>query len=80
MTPMAMKWSLSAVSESNYPMLAVADALEIVLAQAQPLAPVSVNLADATGLVLAKTVIASDPLPPFPASVKDGFAVIAPDA
>lgn len=67
------------MSESNYPMLAVADALEIVLAQAQPLAPVSVNLADATGLVLAKTVIASDPLPPFPASVKDGFAVIAAD-
>ena len=31
------------------------------------------------GQVLAEDVYASDPLPPFPASVKDGYAVIASD-
>ncbi len=63
--------------ESGYPMLPVADALAIVLGQAQPLAAQLLPLADAAGLVLADTVRAPEPLPPFPASTKDGYAVIA---
>ena len=32
--------------------------------------------ADALGRVLAEDMNAKDPLPPFPASIKDGYAVI----
>ena len=65
--------------ESSYPMLPVVDALAIVLAQTQPLSPQRMSLTDVVGLVLAETVTAPEPLPPFPASVKDGYAVIAAD-
>ncbi len=65
--------------ESAYPMLPVAQALEIVLAQAAPLPPVELPLERCLGLVLAEDVSAPEPLPPFPASVKDGYAVVAAD-
>jgi gephyrin len=60
-------------------MLSVADALAVVLDQAQTLAPQLVPLAEALGLHLAAPVVARDPLPPFPASTKDGYAVVAAD-
>jgi gephyrin len=66
-------------TESRYAMLSVGDALAIVLAQAQTLAAVTVPLPDALGRVLAEPVIARDPLPPFAASIKDGYAVCAAD-
>jgi len=65
--------------DSAYPMLPVADALAIVLAQAAPLPAVTAPLDAALGRVLAADVLAADPLPPFPASVKDGYAVVAAD-
>lgn len=67
------------MSESTYPMLPVEEALEIVLAQCIPLPPATVQLADALGYVLAEPVVAADPLPPFRAAVKDGYAVVAAD-
>jgi gephyrin len=60
-------------------LLPVADALAIVLAQAAALPARPVALGDAPGLVLAEDVVAREPLPPFPASVKDGYAVVAAD-
>lgn len=66
-------------TESSYSMLDVPVALAIVLAEAQPLAPRSVPLSQAAGLLLAETIAAHDALPPFAASVKDGYAVIAAD-
>jgi len=60
-------------------MLPVPEALEIVLAQAQVLATAHVPLAAALGRVLAEPVVAHDPLPPFAASIKDGYAVCAAD-
>ena len=65
--------------ESVYPMIPVEQAQEIVLAQAEVLAPVRVPLAGALGLVLAEAVTAREPLPPFAASIKDGYAVVAAD-
>ncbi|MBK8045785.1 MAG: molybdopterin molybdotransferase MoeA [Anaerolineales bacterium] len=65
--------------EPTPPMLPVAEALAIVLGQIAPLAGESVSLPDAIGRVLAAAVVASDPLPPFAASVKDGYAVVASD-
>ena len=60
-------------------LLPVADALAIVLAHAAALPAQRVALGDALGLVLAEDVAAREPLPPFPASVKDGYAVVAAD-
>ena len=64
---------------SPYPMLAVPDALALVLDQAVPLPPESVPLTNALGRILAADVHATGPLPPFPASIKDGYAVVAGD-
>lgn len=66
-------------TESPYPMLSVAEALAVVLAQVEPLPVQQVELARALGLVLAVDVTAPEPLPPFPASTKDGYAVVAAD-
>jgi gephyrin len=67
------------MAESQYAMLPVSEALEIVLAQVQVLEMVHVPLVGALGRVLAEPVLAQDPLPPFAASVKDGYAVRAFD-
>ncbi|KQJ85115.1 hypothetical protein BRADI_5g24930v3 [Brachypodium distachyon] len=65
-------------------MLQVEDALAAVLSaaagrRAAASASAAVPLLDALGLVLAEDVRAPDPLPPFRASVKDGYAVVASD-
>lgn len=60
-------------------MLAVSDALAIVLAQAQPLESIRIPLSAALGRVLAAPARAQDALPPFAASIKDGYAVCAGD-
>lgn len=60
-------------------MLDVETALQIVLDQAVALPPVRVALPAAHGRILAQTVYAAQPLPPFRASVKDGYAVVAAD-
>lgn len=60
-------------------MISVTDALETVLNAAKRLPPISVSLHEALGKVLAQNVRAVDPLPPYPASVKDGYAVVAGD-
>ncbi len=65
--------------ESTYPMLSVDEALAVVLAQAQPLPAVRVNPTAALGMILAEPVYAREPLPPFAASIKDGYAVVASD-
>ncbi len=70
---------MTARPESPYPMLPVPEALEVVLGQARPLPVQTVALAQALGYILAADVIAREPLPPFPASVKDGYAVVAAD-
>lgn len=67
------------MAESPYAMISVAEALATVLAQAELLPAQRVALADAAGLILAESVYANEPLPPFPASTKDGYAVIAAD-
>ncbi|XP_027330481.1 molybdopterin biosynthesis protein CNX1 [Abrus precatorius] len=60
-------------------MISVIDALQTVLSASKRLPPATVPLHDALGKVLAEEVRAIDPLPPYPASVKDGYAVIAGD-
>lgn len=60
-------------------MISVDDALETVLSVARRLEPVTVPLHEALGRILAEEIRAPDPLPPYPASVKDGYAVVAAD-
>ncbi|KAL6518700.1 calnexin Cnx1 [Orobanche hederae] len=60
-------------------MLSVEQALEIVLEVAQRLPPLTVPIHEALGKILAQDVAAPDPLPPYPASIKDGYAVLASD-
>ncbi|KAJ3681191.1 hypothetical protein LUZ60_015680 [Juncus effusus] len=60
-------------------MITVAEALQTVLRVAARLEPVSVAISDALDHVLAEDVFARDPLPPFRASVKDGYAVVSAD-
>ena len=60
-------------------MLSVADALDAVLREAQPLEPVIVELVDALGLVTAEDIISDVDSPPFDKALMDGFAVRSGD-
>lgn len=65
--------------ESPYPMIPVSEAIDIILREVKSLSPVDAAFSDALGLVLAEDIFAAEPLPPFPASVVDGYALIAGD-
>ncbi|HXF63326.1 MAG TPA: gephyrin-like molybdotransferase Glp [Caldilineaceae bacterium] len=67
------------MAETDNFMLPVAEAQEIVLGQAARLDPAPTSLDRALGLIVAEDIIAREPLPPFPASIKDGYAVVAAD-
>ena len=60
-------------------MLSVADALALVLADAQALPPVEAELVNAHGRVLADDVKALRTQPPAPVSAMDGYAVRSSD-
>lgn len=60
-------------------LLPVNDAVQIILAQAVPLPPENVALADALGRVLAQDIVADGDLPPFQRAQMDGYAVRAAD-
>lgn len=60
-------------------MISVAEAIQIVKEQTQPLPPERVALADALGRFLAEDVVANSDLPPFDRSQMDGYAVRASD-
>ena len=60
-------------------MIAVGEAVDIVLREVRPLSPKRVSFAQALGLVLAEDVYAAEPMPPFAASAVDGYAIIAAD-
>ncbi|KAG7380662.1 hypothetical protein PHYBOEH_011345 [Phytophthora boehmeriae] len=60
-------------------MLRVEDAVEVVLAQTEPLESVRIEAYEADGYVLAEPVVSIEPLPPFRASIMDGYAVVAAD-
>ncbi|XP_062502428.1 gephyrin-like [Corticium candelabrum] len=65
---------------SSYPLTPVSQAMSVILANAQTLQTIaSTNLHDALGFVLNGDVFSCDPFPPFRASIKDGYAVIASD-
>lgn len=64
---------------SQHRMLPMSEATEVVLQASSVLDVINIPLAEALGHVLATTARALVPQPPFPASIKDGYAVIASD-
>lgn len=64
---------------SAYPMVAVEDAIRIVLEHTPVLGAEEVTLEEAAGRVLAQAVFARDDMPPFAASSVDGYALRAMD-
>jgi molybdopterin molybdotransferase len=64
---------------SAYPMVQVSEALEAILARAQPLGQETVDLLHARGRILAQDILADADLPGLPRSSVDGYAVIAGD-
>ena len=64
---------------SPYPMVDVLIAQSKVIATADVIGTEVLQFRDALGRVLAQNVFAKDPLPPFAASIKDGYAVITAD-
>jgi len=64
---------------SPYPLVSIEHALNTILAQSPVLGIERVPLNQALDRVLAEDVVAPAPVPPFPASAKDGYAVIAAD-
>ncbi|XP_072934445.1 gephyrin [Epargyreus clarus] len=67
--------------ESPYPMLEMADAFKIIdTIMEQWVGSVeTINIEDGLGRVVAQPLHAKEPMPPFPASVKDGYACISSD-
>ncbi|KAG2505206.1 hypothetical protein JM16_009049 [Phytophthora kernoviae] len=60
-------------------MLRVEEAVELVLEQTEPLEAVRIDAYEANGYVMAEPVFNIEPLPPFRASIMDGYAVVAED-
>ena len=60
-------------------MIPLAEARAHVLSHCVPRAPLPVRLEDAIGCVLAGSVVAQEPVPPFANSAMDGYAVRADD-
>src|SRR5882724_6158084 len=60
-------------------MIPIAEAIEIVLSQAQHLGVESVQLKNSVGRILAEDIIADTDLPPFDRAQMDGYAVRAAD-
>jgi len=65
--------------ESPYPMIDIEAALALIQGEISPLPTAKMMFQDALGQVLAEDLLASEPMPPFPASSVDGFAVVAAD-
>ena len=64
---------------SAYPLVEAADAAELVLARTPVLGTERIPLVDCAGRVLGEDLVAVAPLPAFPSSAVDGYAVRAAD-
>ena len=64
---------------SPYPLIPMDEAISMIMANSQCLPQKIITLEESLGFILASDVFAKEPFPPFPASVKDGYAVLASD-
>ncbi|XP_060806736.1 gephyrin isoform X2 [Amyelois transitella] len=84
-TPLTSSVDVSKVAlrprESPYPMLEMAEAWKIVddvMSQWKERLEI-ISIEDSVGRVVAQALRAKEPMPPFPASVKDGYACMSMD-
>ncbi|KAI3895541.1 hypothetical protein MKW92_027463 [Papaver armeniacum] len=66
-------------NSSNNPMLSMEEALKIVIKISHRLNPVTVPIHESLNRILAEDIRAPDSLPPYRASIKDGYAVVSSD-
>ena len=64
---------------SPYPLIPMDEAISMIMANSQCLPQKVITLEESLGFILASDVFAKEPFPPFAASVKDGYAVLASD-
>ncbi|XP_023228428.1 gephyrin-like [Centruroides sculpturatus] len=64
---------------SIYPLVPVQDAQKLIIDECDSMNVIYLKFKDCLGFILAEDIFAIDNLPPFPASIKDGYAVIASD-
>jgi gephyrin len=64
---------------SPFPMISVEDAIEILRKNVEKTEAEIINISDAQGRILYQNVKSYINLPPFRASIKDGYAVLASD-
>jgi len=62
---------------SPYPMVAIEEAIAIVLAHTPVLETEEIPIGDAVGRVLAERIISADDMPPFDTTSVDGYAIIS---
>ncbi|XP_055343263.1 gephyrin-like [Paramacrobiotus metropolitanus] len=65
--------------KSPFPIIPVPDAQQMMLKECDIGGQEMVSLRDALGRIVAEQITAKDPLPPFRASTKDGYAVLSAD-
>jgi len=65
--------------ESKWPMIPIDEAVQIALSHTMTLPSKKVPLSKSLGLIVAEDIAAQDALPPFRASIKDGYAICAED-
>jgi gephyrin len=65
--------------KSGFAMVPMAEALQLIAEHTPGATAIEVDTVAAAGLTLAEDVVATFPQPPFRASIKDGYAVIAAD-
>lgn len=65
--------------KSPYPMISMTEATELVLKESSSMQRIWKDARGCYSHILAENVIANEPYPPFPASIKDGYAVLADD-
>lgn len=65
--------------ESPFPMISVEEAVRIIRRSVEEKRVESVNVKDTYGRILSEDIYSNCDLPPFRASIKDGYAVLASD-
>lgn len=78
-TPVSETDTSSTTAPASDPLISVEAHLAELLAGIKPLASTELGLTEAEGLILARDVTATTPLPSFDNSAMDGYAVLAED-
>jgi molybdenum cofactor synthesis domain-containing protein len=65
--------------ESKWPLITISEAQQLILDHTPILPPVRRHFTDALNCVLAEDIYATEDMPPFACSAKDGYAVVAAD-